>query len=88
VANGEDNRLLLQIMSQQMKEITFADVYGLGLIATNPNANQSDIIDRLSPQAQKIAKAIKNPSRASKDAKTAAQEFRKLAKAIRSDSRD
>jgi hypothetical protein len=75
-------------MSQSTKEISFADVYGLGLIATNPKADRPDIIDNLSPQAQKIAKAIKNPSRASKDAKTAAQEFRKLAKEIRSDSRD
>ena len=62
-----------------MKPLTFADAYGLGLIAKNPNAvDRSEILDHLSPEARKIATAIITPGAVlSKDIKSAAKELQK-----------
>jgi hypothetical protein len=49
-------------MIQPMKTISFADAYGLNLIASNPQTPyRANIVKRLSPEAQEIAKAIKAP---------------------------
>ncbi|MBC8030473.1 MAG: hypothetical protein H7Z16_10210 [Pyrinomonadaceae bacterium] len=60
-----------------MKTLTFADAYGLGLIAKNPKG-YSEIHQYLSPAAKKIAEAIVTPNgRSSKDARSAAKELQK-----------
>jgi hypothetical protein len=64
-----------------MKSITFADAYGLGLIAKNPQGKDwSEIRQNLSDEAQRIAEAIIMPGSAPEDdAKSAAQEWVDLA---------
>ncbi|HKO45061.1 MAG TPA: hypothetical protein VJU84_17425 [Pyrinomonadaceae bacterium] len=62
--------------------ITFGDMYGLGLLVKNPERLYDlDIIAHLSPEAQKIAKAVVSPRRSTpKDVKSAAKELSSLAK--------
>lgn len=64
------------------KSFTFADGYGLGLIAKDPRGDWSEIVTHLSDDAQKIANAIINPVNASRDAKTAAKELLDMADKI------
>lgn len=70
-------------MRRQMKRLSFADAYGLGLIAKYPNENWSDIRQHLSTEAQKIAQELISPSsRASREIKSAADELRDLARRV------
>lgn len=72
-------RRSLHVRNPQMKPLTFADAYGLGLIAKNPSAvDRSEILEHLSPEARKIATAIITPGAVlSKDIKSAAKELQK-----------
>jgi len=64
-----------------MKTLTFADAYGLGLIAKNPEG-RAKILHHLSPAARKIADAMSRPEgRSSREAKSAAKELQKRVKA-------
>lgn len=70
-------------MRRQMKRLSFADAYGLGLIAKYPNENWSEIRQHLSTEAQKIAQELISPSsRASREIKSAADELRDLARRV------
>lgn len=62
-----------------MKPLTFADAYGLGLIAKNSSVvDRGEIFELLSPEAKKIAKVIITPQEtSSKQAKSAAEELQK-----------
>lgn len=68
------------------KRFTFADGYGLGLIATDPHGDWTGIVERLSEPAQRIANAIINPDSASRDAKSAAKKL--LNRADKHDNND
>ncbi|HEY0730276.1 MAG TPA: hypothetical protein VGD38_19480 [Pyrinomonadaceae bacterium] len=66
-----------------MKRLSFADAYGLGLIAKFPEDDWSEIRQHLSADAQKIAQELISPSsRASREVKSAANELRNLARKI------
>jgi hypothetical protein len=66
-----------------MKEMSFAEAYALGLLATNPTAKRPNIVRHLkSPAAKRIATAMSNGN-ASKDTKSASQDLVRLAKKIR-----
>lgn len=70
-------------MRRQMKRLSFADAYGLGLIAKFPEDDWSEIRQHLSADAQKIAQELISPSsRASREVKSAANELRNLARKI------
>ena len=70
-------------MRRQMKRLSFADAYGLGLIAKYPQDDWSEIRQHLSTDAQKIAQELISPSsRASREVKTLADELRTLARKI------
>jgi len=56
-----------------MKPISFADMYGLALIAKKPKGvNRKKIAKNLSHEAQQIANAIIGPARTSSESESAA----------------
>jgi len=60
-------------MNGNSKSLSFADAYGLGLIAKNPQGDDwSVIMANLSPNAREIAEAMLNDS-GSREAKSAAK---------------
>lgn len=68
-----------------MKRFSFADAYGLGLIAKNPKDDWSEIRGHLSVEAQQIAQVIISPSspasrRAPREIKSAANDLMNLAR--------
>ncbi|HXQ70234.1 MAG TPA: hypothetical protein VN844_07085 [Pyrinomonadaceae bacterium] len=66
-----------------MKRFSFADAYGLGLIAKNPKDDWSGIREHLSVDAQKIAQELISPSnRTSREIKSAADDLRNLARRV------
>jgi len=66
-----------------MKRLSFADAYGLGLIAKYPKDDWSEIRPHLSTDAQKIAQELISPSaRASREVKSVADELRNLAQKV------
>lgn len=70
-----------------MKRLSFADAYGLGLIAKYPQDDWSVIREHLSVEAQKIAQELISPSnRASREIKSAADELRNLARRVEDSS--
>ena len=70
--------------SKDMKSFSFADAYGLGLIARNPHNDWSDIVSHLSDDAQQIALEIIKPGSGPRHAKSAARELLNLAERVRS----
>jgi hypothetical protein len=49
----------LQIKNQLVKGLTFADAYGLGLLARSPSsAERIEIIEHLSPSGKKLAGVV------------------------------
>lgn len=58
---------------------SFADAYGLGLIAKNPTDDWKQIRDHLSDDAKKVADEIISPGPASREVKSTAQGLLKLA---------
>ena len=69
-----------------MKSFSFADAYGLGLIAKNPRGEDwSEIVTHLSEDARQIAHEIITPGSASRDARSAAKELLGLAEKVRND---
>jgi len=84
MVNAKKHRRTSSLMNRKLKTkpISFGDMYGLGLLAKNPGGRfGQEIIEHLSPQAQKIAKAIVAPQKtSSKDTKSAAKELTNLAK--------
>jgi hypothetical protein len=71
----------------ETKPFTFADGYGLGLIARNPQGDWKGIIEHLSDHAQKIANAMIDPGSGSRDARSAAQDLLGMAGKIQSSER-
>ena len=70
-------------MRKQMKRLSFADGYGLGLIAKYPQDDWSEIRQHLSVEAQKIAQELISPSnRTSREIKSAADDLRNLARKV------
>ena len=74
-------------MRKPMKRFSFAEAYGLGLIAKNPKDDWSDIRGHLSVEAQQIAQVLISPSspasrRAPREVKSAADELRTLAQKV------
>ena len=70
-------------MRKQMKRFSFADAYGLGLIAKNPKDDWSGMREHLSVEAQKIAQELISPSnRTSQKTKSAADELRNLVRKV------
>lgn len=65
------------------KPFSFADGYGLGLIAKDPRGDWTGIVEHLSDHAQKIAYAMINPDSASRDVKSAAKELLDMADRIK-----
>lgn len=66
------------------KPFTFADGYGLGLIAKDPRGDWTGIVHHLSDHAQKIANAMIDPDSAPRDVRGAAQELLDMADKIKS----
>jgi hypothetical protein len=62
-----------------MKYFTFADAYGLGLIAKNPNRDWTEIRAHLSQEAREIADEIISPGHGTRQVKSAADDLRTLA---------
>lgn len=69
--------------NRDMKSFSFADAYGLGLIAKNPRNDWSEIVKHMSEHAQQIAFEMINPGSGSRNAKSAAQELLNLAEKLR-----
>ena len=72
-----------QLNNNDMKALSFAEAYGLGLIARNPENDWSGIVEHLSNDAQKIAFALITPGSGSRTDKSAAQQLLDLAKRVR-----
>lgn len=73
---------------KDMKSFSFADAYGLGLIAKNPSRDWSEIVNRMSEDAQQIAYAMINPGSGSKNVRFAAQDLLSLAAKVRSSGKN
>lgn len=73
-------------VNRPMKYFTFADAYGLSLIARNPNSDWTQIRDHLSEDARKIADELIHPGHAPREIRSAAADWRALAQKAR-DSR-
>jgi hypothetical protein len=57
-----------------MKPLSFADMYGLALIAKKPKGvNRSEIVKHLSPDARQIANAIIGPTRTARESESASE---------------
>jgi hypothetical protein len=62
------------------KSFSFADAYGLGLIAKKPEGHDwSEIRNHLSADAREIADEIISPGHGTREVKSAAQDLLKLA---------
>ena len=70
-----------------MKYFSFADAYGLGLIAKNPNRDWTQIRAHLSEDARKIADEIISPGHATREVRSAAEDLRTLAENVRNSPR-
>lgn len=65
-----------------MKYFSFADAYGLGLIAKNPHRDWTEIRAHLSQDAREIAEEIISPGRGTREVKSAADDLRTLAEKV------
>ena len=80
------SKLNQRIVKSNMKYLSFADAYGLGLIAKNPNGSDwSEIVNHLSDDARQIAKEIIAPGSQHRNASRAAKELLDLAEKVRND---
>jgi len=66
-----------------MKSFSFADAYGLGLIAKNPADDWTEIVTHLSAGAREIAREIITPGSAPREVKSAARDLLTLAERVR-----
>ena len=64
------------------KSLSFADAYGLGLIAKDPGQDWKTIVDNLSDDARQIANAIISGASANRDAKNTANDLLTLAQQL------
>ena len=64
------------------KSISFADGYGLGLIAKNPAHDWAEIREYLSAEAQQIADELISPGSGTREVKSAAQDLLRLAQKV------
>ena len=69
------------------KSFSFADAYGLGLIAkglvaNNPRHNWPEIRDNLSAEAQQIADELISPGNGTREVKSTAQDLLRLAQKV------
>ena len=68
---------------RDMKSFSFADAYGLGLIAKSPTSDWKEILDNLSSDAKQLAREIIQPGSESREIQTAAQELLRIANEVR-----